>query len=103
MKVWARFVGGALGGEERRIDFGPRYRVPVMPAFRLAETGTMSLRAPELDEYRLNHSDENGTYVYHWVRPDVEALREEIRELREEIVRLTRVPMDMAVAGWDLT
>lgn len=108
MTVNATFVGGPLGGQVRRITFARTYEVPVLlsrPSFHVpVESETFSGPSPTAygrETYRYEGRNAFDDYLYRWVRPDIEGIQDEIRQLKARIAELT--PVDgLALPGWDL-
>lgn len=93
--VKARFLGGSLGGQEHEITYENPYRVPVLVR-RPHAVDHGSLQSPVVrqyaaDEYRVE-ARAGDIFIYRWVRPDIEGLQEQIRQLQAEVARLTPPP-----------
>lgn len=83
--------GGPLGGEVRQEPYPAlKLRVPVIAPIRYTESESGIHHAVETDEYRFYGRYIDGMRVLEWVRPDMSKLREENRQLRNELEEVTR-------------
>jgi hypothetical protein len=93
-----RYIGGQLGGQT---DFmygafnGQDIRVPIRAEVRFTEADTHSSIIPafQVDTYRHRGEQRDGSFVYRWVRPNVEGLHDRIHQLERELNEALAPPL----------
>lgn len=91
MQHVARFLGGVLGGQEKRLPgLHPSRQPYYAPVLTRRWVGAFGSDLPwpsmyERDEYLWEGEQRNGAYIYRHVRPNVEGMAAELARLRKEL------------------